>query len=627
MSNKGQIEVIALFGIIFVVVIVLVYAFQSGMLNLSPVPAGVAEKQKEVKSSIENFVRLGSKDIIANMSLYGGYLSEEEFTSDVEFNGRPVAYWQHNGVTTRPQNIQNKFMTALTDYVKGNIDTIMENLDVNATYDASLVSVSGSILADNIIVHVYLPVYVEDYLIPQPIEVVVPTKFGKILDLAGAYQGGLLDFMNVNRPFEYFTLSSMIVSPIEDNQPSVPFYIVLMNCGESYVKSSFQIMPQVETMIKKTLSNTFMPGKVPENTLDVSSSVKYVLPRINNNAYSDLKVSFHVPDDFELTTQNFQMDPTTVVSYARNIYMTSVCMSDPVYINYYIKYPMVVRITDPDTRNTFHFAYDVYINENGPGSWTGGGQIDPTLQADICSDNICEASVTVRDTSGSPIMGADVAYMGCYVGKTDDLGFVYGRIPCGAGQLQVFKDGYSLWERGKPYYDIENYEVTLKKLIDVDVVVHEVHLNKRSASYIIDEIRPMPDDRNFRFVYKPIGETYCEGTNTYCDRVLDSAAGEIGNVVVGDHAVSASIVSSDWNKLYGMVVGSYTFTEGQDGKTLHVYIPTSLEFQNLDEGARSDYVNAYMTALQIAGITPITENEITLDGLSTTEVRFDEIGL
>jgi hypothetical protein len=158
-------------------------------------------------------------------------------------------------------------------------------------------------------------------------------------------------------------------------------------------------------------------------------------------------------------------------------------------------------------------------------------------------------------------------------------------------------------------------------------MIHEVYLNKRSASYIVTEIRPMLSDRRLRVVYKPVEERYCEATNTYCDRLIVNAAGELENVLVGVHAVSASVISPDWNVLYGMVVGSYTFSEADDGKTIHVYVPTSLEFQNLDPDQRSAYIEAYMKALNVIGVEAMSDEEITLDDLETTEVRFDEIGL
>ena len=98
MGKKGQIEVVALFGVVFLVVVVVFYAYQSGTFGTTPVPSGVAEQQKTVKESINNFIKLGAKEVLANMSTYGGYVNEESFTSDLRFNKQSLPYWQKRGV-------------------------------------------------------------------------------------------------------------------------------------------------------------------------------------------------------------------------------------------------------------------------------------------------------------------------------------------------------------------------------------------------------------------------------------------------------------------------------------------------------------------------------------------------
>jgi hypothetical protein len=151
MVKKGQVEIIALFGVIFLVVAVIFYAYQSGSFGTSPVPTGVAEKQKTITNSINNFIRLGAMEILANASMYGGYVYETDFSSDARFNGRPVPFWQSGGVLRIPTTTESDVMSGITEYIRENIGFLMDEIGMdNVTVDASALSVSGNIMNDGV---------------------------------------------------------------------------------------------------------------------------------------------------------------------------------------------------------------------------------------------------------------------------------------------------------------------------------------------------------------------------------------------------------------------------------------------------------------------------------------------
>ncbi|RLJ09937.1 MAG: hypothetical protein DRP15_01840, partial [Candidatus Aenigmatarchaeota archaeon] len=62
--SKGQVEFIIIVGLLIVVSVVVFYAYQSGLIGKSPVPSNIAEQQRTVKPSLENFIRNAALETI-----------------------------------------------------------------------------------------------------------------------------------------------------------------------------------------------------------------------------------------------------------------------------------------------------------------------------------------------------------------------------------------------------------------------------------------------------------------------------------------------------------------------------------------------------------------------------------
>jgi len=648
MGKKGQVEVVALFGVIFLVAVVVFYAYQSGNLGTTPVPSGIAEQQKSVKASIDSFIKLGAKEVLANISTYGGYTDEDSFSSDVKFNGRPVPYWQKDGQMLAPNNIYNVFMSGMKDYIENNIDVYINEMGLdNVTVDSSSVSVSGNILPDKILLYVYLPVRVQGYLIQQPLTITVPTRFGEVLELAQ----GLVNYEIQNRPFEWFTLSSMLMSEPDNGLPTIPFFVAVFDCGKVIMKNWFDIQPAAERAVRLTLAHTYMPGKVPtisatnvnaqdqsrvfsligEANRHVASATnfynngyydsaaaetqlaiqkygeiediinsfphseqpypKYSLPPINGKTYSDIDVHFYLPDDFEMSRFRFNFDPDPIIVVPSPVPMTSVCRSDPVYVKYYMRYPMIVSIKDPVTGNIFRFASEVYIDNNAPGTWSLQRYGYSDEQSVICSNLNCNAKIKITGSDGNPITNAHVSFMGCDIfGTTNNDGTLEADIPCGAGLLEVYKNGYKEFKTSISYNQLENYEVTLKKTPQRTIHIYKINVRnyKDGREMSIDNIEPI-ENMIADVSFSPKSGELCEGDMIYCYRQFSSAVGFLNGIASDSYVVSAQLSDSN-HKIWGIAVADADIND--DEENLYLYLPYNLDFETAMENSDTTTINS-----------------------------------
>jgi len=162
---------------------------------------------------------------------------------------------------------------------------------------------------DKITVSVALPTVVRGVPYNQPYVVTIPTRFSEVYE----FSKNFAKYEVAERPLEYFTLSSIFLSPIENGFHEIPYAEMAMECGQYLFASSMDIKPKIESVVRSTLAYTYMPGRVPLNTLKASRHPKYSLTPINGNSYPNIDISFDLPDDFELIPGSmFQMSPGTV---------------------------------------------------------------------------------------------------------------------------------------------------------------------------------------------------------------------------------------------------------------------------------------------------------------------------
>lgn len=590
MNHKGQAELIVIVALL--VVIAVVFISQTNLFITPETPT----EAKSVQLSVEGFVREAVLDTVETMSEQGGYLSASDYQLDaVVLNDKEVPYWQQGGQVTYPDKASN-LRAGIKAYLEDNKDGLAEALG-NVTLGSPSVGVPA-FRDDSVTVDVNMPTTYRGIAVPQPYTVTVKTRFSEIYDFAK----GFVAYEATERPFEYFTLGTMVLSPLENGHHSIPIEEVLVGCGDYLFAGSWDVMPKVEDAVSSTLAHTYMPGKVPEGTLRTSSSPKWPLAPINGREYEDLDVAFMLPDDFGLDHSNFRMSPDPVTGIAEPIPMMGECMStEPIWVEYSIEYPVIVTVPDPETGNVFRFAFQVYIVENAPADWSAAAP-GQDLQAEICSDMDCVLELEVRDSSGIPIEAAAVGFMGCSLGRTDSTGYLATLAPCGSGTLHVYARDYGEYLDSRTSAQLDG-TVTLYRRPTINIMVHEARVQDYGdGSYMLftDGVTSVGDKRAFITFRSAQDFTeysfYPEGSSM-----------TVSSMPAGNYYVSGSLMSPDTNKVHGAFI--YPYTVREDTQSLHLYIPTIVPpLGEMEEPQRNRKAGELSMFLEECGAGPVSES-------------------
>jgi len=407
----------------------------------------------------------------------------------------------------------------------------------------------------------------------------------------------------------------MFLSPLENGFHEIPYAEVATSCGEYLFTNAMDVKPRIENVIKSTLAYTYMPGRVPLNTLKTTSHPKYSLSPINGNSYPNIDLSFDLPDDFELLLgSDFQMEPDTVTIIAEPVPLTGACMSDPADISYFVRYPTVVRVRDPETGNLLQFAVDVFIKDNLPGEWAGGVTgYGSDEQQEICEQAYCDYSITVTNLQDEPVSGASVKYMGCFLGRTGSDGKLSGLGPCGLGMLRMSAPGYDDYNEFVSYDSLAEGSFSMRKRVPLNFIFYEVTVSEGlSGGYFISAdsadvpgISPLQDHL--------IMMNFMSSRNSF-DLLSAEPAAPYGILVEDTYAVSGTLLSPDMNRLEGAFVDQITvsYVSG-DAETVYVYIPKSINFNGATEQEAKLLAATYTGVLQACGIDPVSTERIALE--------------
>ncbi len=603
MGRKGQVEFIVILGLLVVIAVVVFYAYQSGILG--PV---VSPDVSLAEESVRNLIRAGAYQTLNNMSLYGGYLNADSFQlGSLTFNGKEVPYWQKNGQIQYP-DLHSNFKEGVKSYLLQYKDSF-----ANAYTDQEgkeLIigepSISANFLNDKIDLLVNMPTTLDGNTVPQPYSVSISTRFEETND----FSTNFLTYSSTNRPLEYFTLGTILFSPINDGERDVPLYIHLTQCGEVFYKDWWGIKPGMEYVIKTTLAHTYMPGKYPTNVLYTTSHPKYSIPPINGNEYEDIDITFHLPDNFELTPSNFQFTPNPIFVQAEFIPMTTVCQSNPIFVQYFLLYPTIVRVKDPLTGNTFQFATEIFISNNTPGDYGDVSGYDPSLRSIICDNPGCSIDIKVEDSGGNPIPFASVNFMDCILGRTDSLGKFSGAAPCGIGPLEVHKDGFGNYREMKSSDEIDDLTISLAKMPAVNLHLYEVEIQNLSISrqYLInqDAVSYINTKHSNEFVHLNF---YSQVQNQFYQRLFDEKVGRLTYLPADEYFIGGTLAEDDMP--VGGILTNYTLGEDLDGKDLYVYLPYIQEFSEIQNEVESaERVQELTRLLKECDLGPIRDTPL-----------------
>jgi len=598
--RAGQGEILIIVGIVVVVIVVSYFALQM-ISNQKPLVTGIENQKRLLKNTIDLAVKEAAMATLEDISTHGGYL-DPAFPLGVVLYGKDLPYWQYRGVITMP-DVKSNFADGVTLYLSQSKDSLIEASKQEIDLQDPTVSVSIQDDRIDLTVDMQAVLWFDEkpYQI-DPSIVSVSSRLGEIL----SFSDDFLRESQTSRYLETFTMASILTSPFDGPVRKIPFTVALTECGENVYKTWYDVKPEMEYTIKNTLAHIYMPGNYPTDVIRTTGSPKYSLPEIGSKDYSDLDVTFHVPDGFELDIGKFQMKPNVISAYTKPIQFTDICYSDPILVNYYLNYPSVVRIKDDLTGNIFQFAVDVMLKDNQPAPWSAGLD-EMTDQEIICTNMFCSADLTVLD-EGVPIQGAYVSFMGCPLGSTDLSGRLQADAPCGAGSLIIDKTGYHRYDRIKSTSD-ENQVNQLDAIIQLgslpvlNLFFYEVDMIKQAdGNYFVPfgGISDATGDVNLEFA--PI-----DNSDVFQPITTSSGVYTISHVPVGDYHVSAILSETESFTLRGAMLDDYSITKADTN--LYIYIPTMVGVDQLGDEDRLAEIYRMSAALRQCEIGPVMTDE------------------
>ncbi|MBI4021130.1 MAG: hypothetical protein HY369_02720 [Candidatus Aenigmarchaeota archaeon] len=580
--RTGQVEIIVVLAIVIVAIIAILLATVR-----PPASPPLSQEGQAARASLSHLITTGADEALRTLSLYGGYASP---TGTVVFLGDLVPYWQKEGDVVIPP-VEQQFISFTETFINENKEAFIADASGLEVGEANVVA---TILPSKIDLTVSLPATLNGDPLPATYEVSIPTKFGNIVEFAEAFSYDEID----HRYLEMNTVATLFTSPIESGEHVTPFFVALTDCGAFYFKTWSDLKPAVEERVQVALAHTYMPGKVPLNVGAVTSYPKYSLPKLNGKDYADVEVSFHLPDDFVLTPNSLRIEPNPIVATAKPVPLTAICVSDPIYVTYSLRFPVIVRAEDTLTGNIFQFVHQVSIEDNQPAPWS---TVEQGIQEQVCTNQLCQADIQATSASGQAVTGADVFFMGCSIGQTGATGQLAGPIPCGIGNLEVYKTGYAVTSTGTTSDELAAaVQVTVPKMLAATVYVYQVNVQEFGGKYTIDAITPLPAGRKLMLTMDTLsGDSYT---------MVFGPVGTLNSVPAGDFGIIGNLVDDTLQQAFGQIDLVHLFPE--DTPELHIYVPNNYQFSQLNQVTDGSAIAAkgleLTNLLQQCGLPPIS---------------------
>lgn len=451
---KGQVEFVVIIALVIIAIAVVIIASRQAVVPPSVTPT-LTEEAKTIKDSVVNLIRAGVQDKLLLIYNQGGTLKP---SLPVKFGVFDTQVWSACGETNIP-DVSQEIGAGVWAYLRENLKDEMEFYGKNVKFDFSKPKYEVDIFKDRINIRVYLPTKVEDLDIPQPYEISVASKLYDVLD----FSKNFVSDNSKTRFFEMVTLTSMIHSNPE-NEAWVPVAGAQTGCGNILFKTRNQLLPGIKGIIKYTVSHVVWNTK----PLRLAENPFYPVTSVGGKLYPDTQVTFAYPPSWDAEIDKyfaFSPDPLRVIPKPL-MPMIAFCMG-PYSVAYSFRYPVVVMVEDAALNQWFKFAVMVDIQNTQPGNCTAEFGKTSDYAKTCVADAKCDARITVKNTTGSPLEGADVGFYICDMGTTDTNGVVSGKIPCMISELHVYKKGYRSFGDLLRSDEVEEKTVTMEKIEDV----------------------------------------------------------------------------------------------------------------------------------------------------------------
>ncbi|NIO23236.1 MAG: hypothetical protein GTN38_04390 [Candidatus Aenigmarchaeota archaeon] len=460
--RKGQVEFVAIAAIILIALIVIILALQQTAVQPPPV-TGIEQEAKTVKDSVNTLIRTGLKEQMKLIYNQGGMLTPQSVLN-VDFGMFKVPVWQACDQVSIP-DIEKEIEAGIGAYIMGNLETEEEFAKKKVVFDFNKMDIDVDILKDNIRVKVDLPTKIEEYSIPQPYEVSVPTKLYDILE----FSRNFVTDNTQGRIFEGALIRCMTKFPTDpDSEDWLRPFGVLTGCGEMIHKTKTDLISPMRKAITLSVTQVLWNEK-PLRSIDKNCFTPVNV--VGGKTYPDLEVYFEYPPSWDLN-QNFLFSPNPINFVATPMMsFVPICVT-PFFVSYNVRHPIIVHVEDSLTNQMFNFAIISEITNTMPGNCSLDLEEVESDYMQLCVNQAnCQAKITVRDRQGSPIEGADVTYDICSVGRTDANGVAEGAIPCGLAELHVYKNGYKSYGDFLPASEIEDKTIELTE-VQENITLH-----------------------------------------------------------------------------------------------------------------------------------------------------------
>ncbi len=501
---KGQTEIVIVLAILVIVVAVVVLSF-GGIVKKPPLPENLAGLGQSLQTEVEKAVLDSSRSAAKVVAQNGGYLSTANLPVTVDYRGSKVAYWQFSNISLslNRDQISKEIAKGVKESLK-NIDPQVLSSKIGKPVSLGNVNdarVDVQIKDTEILITIGLSLSLDNFGVTDQLEVSVPSTLGKSLDFATELISKNLEKNRndrgeeyENRFFEWFTLTSLYSYRLNgvDGQPKVPATGgPLVGCGKGIYKTWFDVKPEMETLLRGALKNVYIVGTTPRNITATSSFQPHTLP-----VYTDQKVSFGLGEP--LSEKSFQMYPNPLSIRTVAAPYTTLCVSPPVVVNYWLLYPVVAEVGEGDDK--FRFAFTVFVDGDGPGEYKDATRVIDLWkqQVETCQEAQCDGTIVVEDGDG-PLGLAHVNYAGCYLGRTDRNGVLSTKVPCGISVLEVSKGDHILFSEVAGSTDLEYKLVHLTQTPTLKLNLMLVELTNQSGSLKVTNVEPNSKDLSLIF--------------------------------------------------------------------------------------------------------------------------------
>jgi|GEM_PF-1750075 len=622
-SLRGQVELVAIAAVILIAIIAVILSLQLTMVE-PPEGTGIEEEAKLVKESVNSLIRTGLKEQMYLIYNQGGMLDPPTGGhQSVEFGMFDVPYWQACDQVSVP-DVESEIGNGMGIYIRHNLEPEEEFAKKTVLFDFSKMDLDVDIFKDSLRVRINLPTTIEDYSIPQPYEVTIPTKLYDILDFGR-------NFVNDNsqgRIFEGALLRCMLKFPTDpDSSDWLRPFGVLTGCGERIFKKKSDLLVPMRKAVTLSVTQTLW-NEQPLRSIDRNCFTPVNL--VGGKIYPDLGVYFEYPSSWDLDRHFFfSPNPVNIIS-TNMLSLAPVCLT-PYQVSYNVRYPVVVHVEDSMTNQMFNFAVLVDINSTMPGGCPFELGEEGTDYTELCVNNAnCQAKVTVKDREGNPVEGADVTYDICDVGRTDVNGVAEGPIPCGLAEIHVYRNGYRSHGDFLPASEMEDITVELTKIQDsLNIHFNGVPLRCDSptgdieldcANYdVIENPQPITDigDLTIFTTFSPQDKSIWvpEDMDLIFDNTVNGSPVDLS--VQGGLYPNTFDVSAFVTRNFEIMTGYFdsSFVLGENDRDIYVYMPvvTMIGDETINDSIAQDESEQLTTVLENCNILSVSTSPQTPD--------------